>query len=26
LVIISSCLVIAWRELVRAREVNQPGI
>ena len=26
LVIISSCLVIAWRELVRARKVNQPGI
>ena len=26
LVIISSCLVIAWRELIRAREVNQPGI
>ena len=26
LVIISSCLLIAWRELVRAREVNQPGI
>ena len=26
LVIITSCLVIAWRELVRAREVNQPGI
>ena len=26
LVIISSCLVIAWRELVRSREVNQPGI
>ena len=26
LVIIISCLVIAWRELVRAREVNQPGI
>ena len=26
LVIIASCLVIAWRELVRAREVNQPGI
>ena len=26
LVIISSCLVIAWRELVRAREVSQPGI
>ena len=26
LVIISSCLVIAWRELVRAREVNQPDI
>ena len=25
-VIISSCLVIAWRELVRSREVNQPGI
>ena len=25
-VIISSCLVIAWRELVLAREVNQPGI
>ncbi|XDZ63216.1 DMT family transporter [Alphaproteobacteria bacterium LSUCC0396] len=26
LVIIGSCLVIAWRELVRSREVNQPGI
>ena len=26
LVIISSCLVIAWRELVRAGEANQPGI
>ena len=26
LIIISSCLVIAWRELVRSREVNQPGI
>ena len=26
LVIIASCLVIAWRELVRTREVNQPGI
>ena len=26
LVIIVSCLVIAWRELVRTREVNQPGI
>ena len=26
LVIIASCLVIAWRELVRKREVNQPGI
>ena len=26
LVIISSYLLIAWRELVRAREVNQPGI
>ena len=26
LVIIASCLVIAWRELVRRREVNQPGI
>ena len=26
LVIIASCLVIAWRELVRMREVNQPGI
>ena len=26
LVIIGSCLVIAWRELVRTREVNQPGI
>ena len=26
LVIISSCLLIAWRELVRARKVNQPGI
>ena len=26
LVIISNCLLIAWRELVRAREVNQPGI
>ena len=26
LVIISSWLLIAWRELVRAREVNQPGI
>ena len=25
-VIISSCLVIAWRELVRAREVNQQSI
>ncbi|NDA18792.1 MAG: DMT family transporter, partial [Alphaproteobacteria bacterium] len=25
LVIIGSCLVIAWRELVRSREVNQPG-
>jgi len=25
-VIIISCLVIAWRELVRSREVNQPGI
>ena len=25
-VIISSCLVIAWRELVRTREVNQPDI
>ena len=26
LVIIASCLVIAWRELLRTREVNQPGI
>ena len=26
LVIITSCLVIAWRELVRAGEANQPGI
>ena len=26
LVIISSCLVIAWRELARAGEANQPGI
>ena len=26
MVIISSCLVIAWRELVRAGEANQPGI
>ena len=26
LIIISSCLVIAWRELVRSHEVNQPGI
>jgi drug/metabolite transporter (DMT)-like permease len=26
LIIIASCLVIAWRELVRTREVNQPGI
>lgn len=26
LIIICSCLVIAWRELVRSREVNQPGI
>ena len=26
LIIISSCVVIAWRELVRSREVNQPGI
>ena len=26
LVIIASCLVIAWREFVRTREVNQPGI
>ena len=26
LIIIGSCLVIAWRELVRSREVNQPGI
>jgi drug/metabolite transporter (DMT)-like permease len=26
LVIIASCLVIAWRELKRTREVNQPGI
>lgn len=26
LVIIGSCLVIAWRELVRSREVNLPGI
>ena len=26
LVIIGSCLVIAWRELVRSREVNQPGL
>ena len=26
LVIIASCLVIAWRELVRAGEVSQPGI
>ena len=26
LVIIASCLVIAWRELVRAGEANQPGI
>lgn len=26
LVIIGSCLVIAWRELMRSREVNQPGI
>ena len=26
LVIIASCLVIAWRELARSREVNQPGI
>ena len=26
LIIICSCLVIAWRELVRARVVNQPGI
>ena len=26
LIIISSCLVIAWRELMRSREVNQPGI
>ena len=25
LVIIASCLVIAWRELVRTREVKQPG-
>lgn len=26
LVIITSCLIIAWRELVRAGEANQPGI
>ncbi len=26
LIIISSCLFIAWRELERSREVNQPGI
>ncbi len=26
LIIISSCLVIAWRELLRSREINQPGI
>lgn len=26
LIIISSCLVIAWRELVRSREVRQPSI
>jgi len=26
LIIISSCLVIAWRELVRSREVKQPSI
>ena len=26
LIIISSCLVIAWRELVRSREVRQPNI
>ena len=26
LVIITSCLVIAWRELIRAGEANQPGI
>ena len=26
LVIIASCLVIAWRELVRTHEVNQSGI
>ena len=26
LVIIASCLVIAWRELVRTREINQLGI
>jgi drug/metabolite transporter (DMT)-like permease len=26
LVIIISCLVIAWRELVRAGEANQPEI
>ena len=26
LIIIGSCLVIAWRELVRSSEVNQPGI
>ena len=26
LIIIGSCLVIAWREFVRSSEVNQPGI
>lgn len=26
IIIITSCLVIAWRELVRSQEVNQPGI
>ncbi len=26
LIIISSCLVIAWRELIRLREVSQPSI
>jgi hypothetical protein len=26
LVIIASSLMIAWRELLRTREVNQPGI
>lgn len=26
IIIITSCLVIAWRELLRSQEVNQPGI